>query len=527
MISAGPVINDHQELIMGYQDRLAALRRDIEEIMPDEVQGMIEDGDDFVLVDVREPEEIRQGTLPGAKALPRGYVATDAERVIGADKDAQVVAYCAGGVRSLFAAEELATLGYGNVSSMAGGFGRWSDMGFDINESPAAFSSEQAPAAAVQGAAIGPNELKAQLDSGLQFVVLDVRDADQVDSGRIAGSLHIARGFLELKIEANVPDKSTTIILHDQAGERAPAAAAALEQLGYSAVSVLTGGYAGWEAAGLPVDKPFVLSDEDRARYARHLNIPEVGPEGQAKLLQSRVLLIGAGGLGCPTAQYLAAAGIGTLGILDFDVVDESNLQRQVLHNIDTIGVAKVESAKRNLAKLNPGIKLVTHNTRIDSTNVEEIFSQYDVVVDGTDNFPTRYLINDCCVKLGIPNVHGSVYRFDGQVTVFAPTLGGPCYRCLYPEPPPPELAPSCAEAGVLGVLPGIIGCLQAMETIKVILNIGEAFVGKLLVYNALKAEKGFEVKKLFKDHECAYCAAEEFPGFVDYDFFCSNPAVV
>ena len=357
-------------------------------------------------------------------------------------------------------------------------------------------------------------------------MLLDVRDTDQVDAGRVAGSVHITRGFLELKIETAIPDKNTEIIILDQAGSRAASAAASLKTQDYRNITIVSGGFAAWEAAGNAVDKPFVLSDDDRARYARHLNIPEVGPEGQARLLQSKVLLIGAGGLGCPTALYLAAAGIGTLGILDFDVVDESNLQRQVLHNIDTVGIAKTESAKRALEKLNPGITVVQHNERLDSSNVEAIFEQYDVVVDGTDNFPTRYLINDCCVKLGIPNVHGSVYRFDGQVTVFAPTLGGPCYRCLYPEPPPPELAPSCAEAGVLGVLPGIIGTLQAMETIKVVLGVGQPLVGKLLVYDGLKAT--FEIKKLFKDPHCEYCApGKEFPGYVDYEFFCANPAVV
>jgi len=509
-----------------HQDRLAALRSSVEELMPDEVQGMIEDEEDFVLVDVREPEEIRQGTLPGALPLPRGYIETDAEHLLG-DHDTKVVAYCAGGVRSLYAAEQLQAAGFHDVASMAGGFGRWSDMGFEIAEEPKLLEVQHAnPAPVPQGVEqVGPGELAAQLESGLPLALIDVRDTDQVDQGRIAGSTHIPRGFLELKVETAFPDKSQPVVVYDQDASRAPGAAASLRALDYQQVAVLTGGFAGWEAAGKPVDKPFVLSDADRARYARHLNIPEVGPEGQAKLLQSKVLLIGAGGLGCPTALYLAAAGVGTLGVLDFDVVDESNLQRQVLHSIDTVGTSKVASAKRALQQLNPAIEIVSHELQLDSSNVEEVFGDYDVVVDGTDNFPTRYLINDCCVKLGIPNVHGSVYRFDGQVTVFAPTLGGPCYRCLYPEPPPPELAPSCAEAGVLGVLPGIIGTLQAMETIKVILDIGDPLVGKLLVYDGLKAT--FETKKLFKDPECAYCAAEEFPGFVDYEFFCSNPATV
>lgn len=384
-----------------YREWLAQLRSSIPEIQPDEVQELIEDEEDFVLIDVRESDEVRAGQIPGAKHLPKGFLEIKAESLVP-DKDAKIVVYCAGGVRSLFAAESLKKIGYGDVTSMAGGFGRWSDM-------------------------------------------------------------------------------------------------------------------------GLPVDKPFTLSDADRARYSRHLTIPEVGPEGQAKLLQAKVLLIGAGGLGCPTALYLAAAGVGTLGILDFDVVDESNLQRQVLHNVDSVGIAKTESAKKALQKLNPAIRITTHETRLDSSNVEEIFSQYDYVVDGTDNFPTRYLINDACVRLKKPNVHGSVYRFEGQVTVFAPSLGGPCYRCLYPEPPPPELAPSCAEAGVLGVLPGIIGCLQAMETIKLIIGAGEPLVGKLLTYDGLKNR--FDIKTLFKDPECAYCApGKPWPGYVDYEFFCANP---
>lgn len=383
-----------------YRDWLAQLRSSIPELQPDEVHEFIEDEEDFVLLDVRESDEVRAGLIPSAKHLPKGFLEIKAETLVP-DKDTHVVLYCAGGVRSLFAAESLQKIGYTKVSSMAGGFGRWSDM-------------------------------------------------------------------------------------------------------------------------GLPVDKPFTLSDADRARYSRHLNIPEVGPEGQAKLLQAKVLLIGAGGLGCPTALYLAAAGVGTLGILDFDVVDESNLQRQILHNTDSVGKPKTESAKSALHKLNPAITITTHETHLDSSNVDEIFSQYDYIVDGTDNFPTRYLINDACVKLKKPNIHGSVYRFEGQVTVFAPSLGGPCYRCLYPEPPPPELAPSCAEAGVLGVLPGIIGCLQAMETIKLIIGAGDPLVGKLLTYDGLKNR--FDIKTLFKDPECAYCApGKEFPGYIDYQFFCAS----
>lgn len=509
----------------GFRDWLGQLKSSIDEVQPDEVQEWLEDEEAFVLVDVREPDEIRQGAIPGAIAIPRGRLEAAAKGLLG-DTDQRVVAYCAGGTRSLFAAETLQRLGYQDVASMAGGFGRWSDMGGEIAKPGPAFNPANTASAAPPPAiaSVDPATLQAQLATDDAPALVDIRESDEVERGRIPGSVHIPRGFLELKIESALPDKNRPMVLHCGGGDRSPFAAAAVQALGYQDVRVLAGGIGAWQDQGFDVEVPFTLSDADRARYARHLNIPEVGPEGQAKLLQSRVLLIGAGGLGCPTAQYLAAAGIGTLGILDFDVVDESNLQRQILHGTDTVGVSKVASAKRALERLNPAISIVTHDTRIDSSNVEEIFKDYDIVVDGTDNFPTRYLINDCCVKLGLPNVHGSVYRFEGQVTVFAPSLGGPCYRCLYPEPPPPELAPSCAEAGVLGVLPGIIGSLQAMETLKIILGAGEALVGKLLCYDGLRNR--FDVKTLFKDPECDYCAAgKEFPGFVDYEFFCANPA--
>jgi sulfur-carrier protein adenylyltransferase/sulfurtransferase len=370
---------------------------------------------------------------------------------------------------------------------------------------------------------VTPEAVKADRDASKDFVLVDVRESDEHRQGHIPGALHLPRGFLEMKAEQAIPDKNKKVVCYCAGGTRSLFAAETLRALGYAQVASMAGGYGRWHDKDLPTQKPFVLSDADKARYSRHLSIPEVGVEGQAKLLQAKVLLIGAGGLGCPTALYLAAAGIGTLGILDFDKVDESNLQRQVLHNIDSVGVAKVESAKKALQKLNPGIRIATHDTRIDSSNVEAIFEQYDIIVDGTDNFPTRYLINDCCVKSKKPNVHGSVYRFEGQVTIFAPVLGGPCYRCLYPEPPPPELAPSCAEAGVLGVLPGIIGCLQALETIKLITGAGEPLVGKLLCFDGLRNR--CEVRTLFKDPECAYCApGKAFPGYVDYEFFCANP---
>jgi molybdopterin/thiamine biosynthesis adenylyltransferase len=287
----------------------------------------------------------------------------------------------------------------------------------------------------------------------------------------------------------------------------------------------MAGGFTRWKNEGLPVEVPPRFEPADRERYSRHLLMPEVGEAGQFKLMQSKVLLIGAGGLGSPAALYLAAAGVGTLGIVDHDVVDRSNLQRQVLHTDDRVGTSKVASAKKTLNALNPAVKVVGYETHLSSRNVEEIFSGYDLVVDGSDNFPTRYLVNDACVKLGIPNVHGSVFRFEGQATVFWPQYPkrrGPCYRCLYPEPPPAELAPSCAEAGVLGVLPGIIGLLQATEAIKLILGIGDPLVGRLLYYDALRGR--FDELALERDPSCRYCGdGAQFPGYIDYERFCAS----
>jgi molybdopterin/thiamine biosynthesis adenylyltransferase len=304
-------------------------------------------------------------------------------------------------------------------------------------------------------------------------------------------------------------------------------AAEGLAKLGYTDVRSVVGGFNRWKADGLPVEVPRTLDAQARERYGRHLLMPEVGEAGQLKLLDARVLLIGAGGLGCPTALYLAAAGVGTLGIVDDDVVDRSNLQRQVLHADADVGKSKVESARAALLALNPTIAVRAHAERLTAANVERVFSGYDVVVDGSDNFATRYLVNDACVKLGLPNVHGSIFRFEGQVSVFwpaCPTRRGPCYRCLYPEPPPPEMAPSCAEAGVLGVLPGVIGVLEAIETVKLILGLGEPLVGRLIHYDALRQR--FTELRLDPDPACRYCAeGAPFPGYVDYARFCSAPA--
>jgi molybdopterin/thiamine biosynthesis adenylyltransferase/rhodanese-related sulfurtransferase len=358
-------------------------------------------------------------------------------------------------------------------------------------------------------------------------MLIDVREADEVALGSAAGAKRIVRGYLELRIEDAVPDPDTELLVMCAGGTRSLFAAEDLRQLGYSAVRSVRGGFDRWKQEELPVEVPATLGAEERERYSRHLSIPEVGDEGQVRLMESKVVLVGAGGLGSPAAYYLAAAGVGTLGIVDDDVVDRSNLQRQILHNDARVGTPKVESARQTLEALNPLIKVAGHQLRLDSGNVEEIFAAYELVVDGSDNFPTRYLVNDACVKLGLPNVHGSVFRFDGQATVFwpgRPEDPGPCYRCLYPEPPPPELAPSCADAGVLGVLPGVIGLLQAVETIKILLGIGSPLVGRLLQYDALKVS--FNEFKLERDPHCEYCGdGASFPGYIDYEQFCSVAA--
>ncbi|MBN1587552.1 MAG: molybdopterin-synthase adenylyltransferase MoeB [Candidatus Omnitrophica bacterium] len=371
---------------------------------------------------------------------------------------------------------------------------------------------------------ISPAELHALRENEEDFVLIDVREQDEYDQGYIPGAVHIPRGFLELRIEEKVPDRSTPIVAYCAVGFRSLFSAETLERMGYEEVSSLSGGYNKWKQGEYEVKIPRVLSAQARKRYSRHLLIPEVQEEGQLRLLNSKVLMVGAGGLGSPSAFYLAAAGVGTLGIVDFDDVDMSNLQRQILHTDDRVGTPKAESARKTLTALNPDIRVVPHKVRLGKENVDEIFKDYDIIVDGTDNFPTRYLINDACVKLGKLNVHGSVYRFEGQVTVFC-APGGPCYRCLYPEPPPPELAPSCAEAGVLGVLPGVVGLLQAVETVKLILGVGESMAGKLLHYEALNTE--FRKLKLRRDPQCSYCGekVKEFPGYADYEFFCANPS--
>jgi len=350
-------------------------------------------------------------------------------------------------------------------------------------------------------------------------VVLDVREPDEYEQGAIPGAVHIARGMLESSVEGRLPDKSTPLVVHCAGGVRSAFAAKTLTELGYSDVVSVAGGFNKWKDEGRDWKTPQVLSAEQRNRYQRHLLLPEVGVEGQQKLLDARVLLLGAGGLGSPAALYLAAAGVGTLGIVDMDVVDESNLQRQILHNIDRVGERKVDSAKKTLTALNPDVNVVTHDVRLGADNVVDILSGYDLVIDGADNFPVRYLLNDAALKLEIPVVHGSIFRFEGQVTVFKPH-DGPCYRCFLPEPPPAEMAPSCAEAGVLGVLPGIVGSIQAVEAIKLILGVGDDLSGRLLAYDAL--EQSFRTYKILRDPECPTCSIDpQRITVAEYDELC------
>lgn len=333
------------------------------------------------------------------------------------------------------------------------------------------------------------------IDNGA--VLLDVREPDEYDQGAVPGSLHIARGLLESNVEARLSDKSAAIVVMCAGGVRSALAAKTLGEMGYDNVVSMDGGFNAWKDSGHDWREPTTLTSDQRRRYHRHLLLPEVGEAGQLALLEAKVLCLGAGGLGSPAALYLAAAGVGTLGIVDMDTVDESNLQRQILHNVDRIGQRKVDSARVTLEALNPDLNVVTHDVRLDASNVVEILSGYDVIVDGVDNFAARYLVNDASVKLGIPVVHGSIFRFEGQVTVFDPQ-NGPTYRDMLPEAPPAHLAPSCAEAGVLGVLPGIVGSIQALEAIKLVVGIGDSLVGRLIAFDA--AELSFREYKLLAD---------------------------
>ncbi len=362
---------------------------------------------------------------------------------------------------------------------------------------------------------------------GADPVLIDVRESDEFAVGYIPGAKHIPRGYLESRIEGIVPDRATPIVLYCASGNRSAYAARTLqEDLGYEHVQSMTGGITLWKDRGYDVEVPRTLSAEQRDRYSRHLLISEIGLEGQQKLLDAKVLLLGAGGLGSPTALYLAAAGVGTLGIVDDDVVDLSNLQRQVIHNTGRVGVPKVDSAEQTIKDLNPDVNVVKYPVRIDASNIMEIIEGYDVIVDGVDNFPTRYLLNDATVRLQIPVVSASILGFDGQLSVFKP-YEGPCYRCLFREPPPAELAPSCGANGVLGVLPGTMGLLQATEVVKLLLGIGDPAIGRLLLYDALGAT--LTEVKVHRDPECPICsrdpseiADEEMGVFPDYEAFCA-----
>lgn len=376
---------------------------------------------------------------------------------------------------------------------------------------------------------VDPTEVEAILSSDEpSAVVVDVREQQEWDESHIAGAKHVPRGYLEQRIGRAAPDLDQRVILYCQSGNRSAIAAKTLiEELGYTNVESMNGGITLWKQRNFPITIPFQYSDAQRIRYSRHMLLPEVGPGGQQRLLESKVLLLGAGGLGAPVALYLAAAGVGTLGIVDDDVVDASNLQRQVIHSTETIGEPKVESAKKTIEKLNPDVNVVTYNTRINADNIMDIIEGYDIIVDGVDNFPTRYLLNDATVRLQIPVVSASILAFDGQLTVFRP-YEGPCYRCLYPVPPPAELAPSCGENGVLGVLPGTMGLLQATEVLKLILEIGEPLVGRLMLYDALAEE--FTNLKIRRDPECPICSREpdeisddELGVFPDYEAFCGG----
>lgn len=371
---------------------------------------------------------------------------------------------------------------------------------------------------------VDASQAQAMIASGARAI--DVREPDEVEQGLIPGATAIPRGFLEARIEDVVRDRDTPVVIYCAGGARSAFAAKSLHEMGYTDVVSMAGGFGAWKTAGLPWSTPVTFSAEQRRRYSRHFLVPEIGEEGQRKLLEAKVLLIGAGGLGSPAGLYLAAAGVGTIGIIDDDVVDASNLQRQVLHSTERIGIPKVESARQTITALNPDVQVIMHEIRLAKDNVREIFSGYDLIVDGSDNFSTRYLTNDACVLLNKPNVHGSIFRFDGQVTVFD-AAHGPCYRCLFPDPPPPELAPNCAEAGVLGVLPGTIGLLQATEAIKLIVGVGQPLTGRLLLYDAL--ETTFREMRLRKDPDCPMCGSHAPTSIdeIDYtDAGCAVPAL-
>ena len=371
-----------------------------------------------------------------------------------------------------------------------------------------------------------PEDVQARLEAPGAPVVVDIRENDETSQGVIPGAVVIPRGYLEMRVEDKIPQRDTPVVLYCAGGVRSAIAAKTLQDLGYTKVESMAGGFGAWKERGFKFTVPQALRPEQFARYSRHTLLPEVGMRGQLKLLDAKVLLIGAGGLGSPAGIYLAAAGVGQLGIVDFDVVDESNLQRQILHTTDRVGMPKTESAASAIRAINPDVRVVQYNTRLDSSNVFDVIGPYDIIVDGSDNFPLRYLLNDAAVFTGKTIVHGSIFRFDGQVTVLDPKNGGPCYRCLFPEPPDPDsdMAPNCAEAGVLGVLPGTVGIIQATEAVKLILGIGEPLRGRLLMFDAL--DMTFRNFKVRKDPSCPVCGEHPtITELIDYEEFCNMPS--
>jgi molybdopterin/thiamine biosynthesis adenylyltransferase/rhodanese-related sulfurtransferase len=376
---------------------------------------------------------------------------------------------------------------------------------------------------------VDPAEVNGLLDGNGNSgtIIVDVRESEEWDVGHIPGAKHVPRGHLESRIEGAAADRSQRVVLYCASGNRSALAAHTLrEQLGYENVASMTGGITLWKDRGYDVEVPIALTKEQRERYSRHLLVPEIGLQGQLKLLNAKVLCLGAGGLGSPVALYLAAAGVGTLGIIDNDVVDLSNLQRQILHTTDRVGMPKVDSAEIAINAINSDVKVVKYQQRLDASNIMEVIQGYDVIVDGLDNFPTRYLLNDASVRLQIPVVSASILGFDGQLSVFKP-YDGPCYRCLYPVPPPAELAPSCGANGVLGVLPGVMGVLQAIEVVKLVTGSGEPLVGRLMLYEALSTT--FTDLKVRRDPGCPICSREpddisdeEMGVFPDYEAFCA-----
>jgi molybdopterin/thiamine biosynthesis adenylyltransferase/3-mercaptopyruvate sulfurtransferase SseA len=522
-----------------------------------------------ILVDTRTPPEYQRGHLPGAINLPweENVVPGNSQRYqtpaalrhrfveAGITPDKEVVVYCETGARSAHTYWALRLAGYTRVRNYEGSWAEWSRRALQKPEvaadaaqvaarscglstvtaepvprnepavpSPGRVTRDQLLAQArARVPELDVHEVKRRLDAGEKLTIVDIRERDEWVQGHVPGARFVPRGFLELRIEEIQPNRDAPIVVYCAGGVRSLLGARDLKAMGYTNVFSMRGGFNQWKNSGLPFVVPRVLSDEQRTRYSRHILIPEVGEAGQLKLLESKVLLIGAGGLGSPAALYLAAAGVGTIGIVDFDAVDLSNLQRQILHGNSDIGRPKVESAVDRLREINPDVKVVPHRVLLDSSNALDIIGQYDLVLNGSDNFPTRYLVNDACVLLKKPLVDASIFIFEGQVTVYDPARGGPCYRCLYPDPPPPGEVPSCAEAGVLGVLPGIVGSIQAMEAIKYLLQIGEPLVGRLLMFDAL--EMTFRVLKVQRDRNCPVCGDHPtVTELIDYEQFCGLP---